>query len=342
MIVLEDLHWSDPATVDAVSRLARRDNPAHLMILSTYRSTNVSAGQHPILNMHRELQVQRRSVEANLDGLTRDEVKQHLALRFESEELGSALADGAFSRTEGQPLFVVALIDHLVSEGALARIGNEWRLVDTDPWMRESLPRDIREMILRKIASLTPVERAILDVASAAGPTFSALLLAGAMHKGILDIEDVCEQLVRSTGLLRAAGVSEWPDGRVSGEYTFIHALYQQVLYEQLSPARRANAHRKLGESLERGHSTQSAAAPALATHFEQGRDFAKALVYLSLAAEGSARRFSMREAARYLSRALDVLTAFPAEGQAEMRIRLLLQRAWAWRAGGEFLARVG
>jgi hypothetical protein len=46
-----------------------------------------------------------------------------------------------------------------------------------------------------------------------------------------------------------------------------------------------------------------------------------------------------MREAARYLSRALDVLTMFPPEGRAEIRIRLLLQRAWAWRAGGEFLA---
>jgi DNA-binding winged helix-turn-helix (wHTH) protein len=337
LIVLEDLHWSDPATVDALSRLARRENPARLLILATYRSTEVSVLQHPITNTHRDLQVLRRCVEADLGGLNRTEVEEHLALRFESVAVASALADGAFSRTEGQPLFVVALVDHLVSEGAVARIENEWRLVEANPWTRESLPRDIREMIQRKIQSLSANERALLDLASAAGPTFSALLLAGAMGYDILEIEAVCEQLVRSTGLLRTAGVSEWPDGGVSGEYTFIHALYQQVLYEQLSPARRANAHLKLGESLERGFEADLSAASELATHFEQGRDFAKALKYFGLAAEGSARRFNTREAAGYLSRALTVIAPLPSRARAEMRTRLLLRRAWAWRAGGEF-----
>jgi DNA-binding winged helix-turn-helix (wHTH) protein len=340
VMVLEDLHWSDPATVDAISRLARRDRPVPLLIIATYRPTDVSARQHPISSVHRDLQIQGRCVEASLDGLTRVEVEEHLSLRFDSRELASVLAERVFARTEGQPLFVVALVDHLVAQKTVARIDGEWRLVDSEQWMRETPPRDIRETILRKIASLSPFERSLLDVASAAGPTFSALLIAGAMDRDVLEVEEICEQLVRASGVLSATGIAEWPNGGISGEYAFIHALYQQVLYEQLSPARRANAHRRLAESLERGHGAAAAVvAPALAMHFEKGREFEKTLLYLSFAAESSARRFNVREAAGYLSRALEVVTALPSEARAEARVRLLLQRAWAWRAGGEFVA---
>ena len=77
--------------------------------------------------------------------------------------------------------------------------------------------------------------------------------------------------------------------------------------------------------------------ASALALHFELGHDFPKAVRYLGLAAESSARRFSTREAASYLTRALELVPILPADVQAATRLKLLLQRAWAWRAGGDF-----
>jgi DNA-binding winged helix-turn-helix (wHTH) protein len=340
IIVLEDLHWSDPATVDAVSRLAHRERPSSLLILATYRETEVAAGSHPILSVHRDLRIKGRSIDVALGGLTSAEVAEHLAARFASNTLAKTLADRIFNRTEGQPLFVVALADHLVAQGALASTDDGWRLVDGGLWTRQPLPVDVREMILRKVSVLDSGERAVLDMASAAGPRPSALLLAGAMDADLLDVERICEGLARSAGALTATGVSAWPNGGVSGEYAFIHALYQQVLYEQLSPARRCDVHRRLGESLERGYGDRAGeAAPELATHFEQGRDHLRALRYLGLAAEGSARRFNMREAANYLTRALGILDALPTEAQIEARAQLLLQRAWAWRAGGDFAA---
>lgn len=135
------------------------------------------------------------------------------------------------------------------------------------------------------------------------------------------------------------AGATEWPSGEVSGRYAFQHALYQEMLYQRLAPARRVNTHVRLGVGLERGYGSQAAeVASVLARHFELGRDFPKATRYLAMAAEGSARRFSTREAANYLTRALDLVPHLPADVQVPTRLKLLLQRAWAWRAGGDFL----
>jgi predicted ATPase len=77
--------------------------------------------------------------------------------------------------------------------------------------------------------------------------------------------------------------------------------------------------------------------ASVLAQHFELGHDFAKAVRYLALAAESSARRFSTREAASYLTRALDLVSHLPAGEQSSARLKLLHQRAWVWRSAGDF-----
>lgn len=201
-----------------------------------------------------------------------------------------------------------------------------------------SMPRDLREMIMRQVDQLTTEERGLLEVAGTAGAEFSALLVAGAMDRNVLDVEQLCEELARTGRVVVSAGVTEWPNDAISGSYAFQHALYQEVLYQRLAPARRVDTHRRIGESLERGYGDRAPeVASVLALHFELGHDFAKAMRYLGLAAESSARRFSTREAVSYLSRALDLVSHLPAGLQPPVRLKLLLQRAWAWRAGGDF-----
>jgi len=194
-------------------------------------------------------------------------------------------------------------------------------------------------MIMRQIDHLAADERGLLDIASAAGAEFSALLVAGVLDRSVLEVEQLCEELARTGRVIDSAGMTEWPDGAVSGCYVFQHALYQEVLYQRLAPARRVNTHRRVGESLERGYGTRAPEmASVLALHFELGHDFTKAVRYLGLAAESSARRFSTREAASYLTRALELVVQLPTDAQPATRLKLLLQRGWAWRAGGDFV----
>ena len=91
VIILEDLHWSDVATVDALSRIARRDRKAAILVLATYRPMDVAVGEHPVRTVHQDLQIHGRCTELALDRLTRTEVEQYLALRFGSAELGQRI-----------------------------------------------------------------------------------------------------------------------------------------------------------------------------------------------------------------------------------------------------------
>jgi DNA-binding winged helix-turn-helix (wHTH) protein/tetratricopeptide (TPR) repeat protein len=339
VIILEDLHWSDFATVDVISRIARRDRKAAILVLATYRPMDVAIAGHPIRTVHQDLQIHGRCTELALDRLTLPEVEHYLDLRFTSPNWTKALAERVFGRTGGQPLFVVSLVDHLVAQGAIVDVDGQWQLGAEEAISHDDMPRDLREMITRQIDRLTPDEQRLLETASAAGSEFSASLAAGALDRNILEVEQICEELARAGQVLAAAGIAEWPNGIVSGNYAFQHALYQEVLYQRLAPGRRVDTHRRVGQSLEQGYGARAPeVASALALHFELGHDFSKAVRYLGLAAESSAQRFSTREAANYLTRALDLVVHLPADERSAARLKLLHQRGWAWRAGGDFV----
>ncbi|WP_148213123.1 ATP-binding protein [Methylocella silvestris] len=203
---------------------------------------------------------------------------------------------------------------------------------------QEGMPRDLHEMIARQIDRLPANEQRLLEAASAIGAEFSAAAVAGGMGKEPEEVELAFEELARKGQALSADGISEWPDGTVAGRYAFLHALYQEVLYDRLSPARRVMLHRQLGATLERGYGARtSEIAPVLALHFEEGRDFARTVRYLAEAADGSTRRFSNQEAATYLTRALSLVERLPAgEDRLSARLDLLNKRGWARRSAGD------
>ena len=156
---------------------------------------------------------------------------------------------------------------------------------------------------------LTEDERQLLEVASVAGGEFAAALVAAGLSRDALETEQMLEALARKDRTLVASRLAEWPDGTYSGSYAFQHILYQNVLYQRLTPGRRAQIHRRMGERLRDGYGKRTAdIAPTLAWHFEHGRDFPNALRYLSQAAESSAKRLGHEEAANYLTRALGIL----------------------------------
>ncbi len=338
VVIIEDLHWGDPATVDVVSRFARRDRRASVLLLATYRPAEVVVDAHPIRDVHQDLQIHRLCSELALDRLSPADVENYLKLRFDGAAMCDTLADRVFRRTQGQPLFVVSLVDYFVAQDIIRATDDQWRLADETMISQSGLPHDLREMISRQIDRLSAEEQRILEVASAAGADFAAALIAGAMGKSELEVEQICETLVRKGQVLTAAGVSEWPDGTVSGRYTFQHDLHQEVLYRRLAPGQRVQTHRRLGERLEAAYlGAPMDVASILAAHFEEGRAPVRAVRYLGLAAENSAKRFGNLEAANYLTRALELLDQLPAQDQEMTRTELLRQRGWVRRAAGDY-----
>ena len=341
-IVLEDLHWSDLATLDVLSRFARDERRASTLLLASYRPTDTIVGGHPVRRLHQDLEIHGRCSELRLDRLSRPEVERHLALRFGDEQLALALSEPLFRRTQGQPLFVASLLDYFVNQRVIFEVDGAWRLGSETAIAQDVVPGDLINMIMHRLDRLTEDERQLLEVASVAGAEFSTALIAAGLSRDPFETEQALDALARKDRTLVSSGESEWPDGTYSGTYAFHHILYQNVLYQRLTPARRTQIHRRMGERLRDAYRDRTAdIAPTLALHFEHGRDFPNALRYLGQAAESCAKRLGHEEAANYLTRALGILDRLGAVDQIGPRIALLRQRSWALRSSGDLAGSV-
>jgi predicted ATPase len=169
VLYLEDLHWSDPSTLDLIATVARRSEPARMMIIGTYRPVEMLAGKHPLRAMKEELELHRHAIELRLPLLNEADVAAFLAERFGGGK--ENIARVVYARTEGNPLFMVNVIEYLVEQGSLA---------DAE---KIEAPRNIRQMIERNLQRLSPVEQRMLEAASVTGAEFSAAAIAAALQQ---------------------------------------------------------------------------------------------------------------------------------------------------------------
>jgi DNA-binding winged helix-turn-helix (wHTH) protein/tetratricopeptide (TPR) repeat protein len=348
VLVLEDLHWSDVSTLDWLAFVARRREPARLLIIGAYRPVEVIVGDHSLKLVKQELQLHEQCDELPLRFLTEEHVAKYLARRTETEieterkqdrvvttARGSKEATGVpqlarliHQRTEGNPLFMVNLVDYLVSQGVLTRIDGHWRLQGEATSMTSWVPESLQQMIEKQIEQLSAKDRRVLEVASVAGAEFSAAAVAAGAGIAVEAVEEQCEELARHEQFLRARGTAEWPDGTVAARYGFQHALYQDVLYGRLTARRRQRLHQQIGEQVERAHGERAKEIAAeLAVHFERGRGYRKTVQYLQQAGENAVRRSAYQEAITHLTKGLELLKTLP-DTPERARQELFLQTA--------------
>jgi predicted ATPase len=331
ILLLEDLHWSDASTIDLLARLAGRGEAARLLVLGTYRPSDVAAGAHPLRPVKQELQMHGRCEEMSLVFLSAAAVSTYLSQRFPRHDFPSELGLVLHRMTGGNPLFIVNTIDDLIAQGQMCEVDGSWGLSVPVKDVAAGEPETLWQLVDKQVERLTADERAMLAVASVAGAEFSAAV-AGADGIDAQDAELRCEALARRGQFLRGTGVAEWPDGTVAGRYAFIHALYQQVLYARVSIGERVGLHLRTGERLERGYGPRAGEiAGELATHFEHGRDLERAARYRRQAAEHALGQHAYREAADHASRALATLRALPESPeltQQELTLQVLLGAA--------------
>jgi DNA-binding winged helix-turn-helix (wHTH) protein/tetratricopeptide (TPR) repeat protein len=313
VLVLEDLHWSDYSTLDLVSYLARRREPARLLLVSTYRPVEVILSEHPLKAVKQELALHRRCDELALEFLTEDAVSEYLAARFPVSQLPAGLAHLIHQRTDGNPLFMVNVVDYLLARKLMVEVDGRWELKVKLEELEVGVPESIHQMIEKQVDRLRLEQQQVLEAASVAGVEFSATAVAAALDEDMVGVEDRCEALARRHQFLRPLAIAEWPDGTVTARYAFVHALYQSVLYNRVPGARRRLLHQRIGERSERAYRDRAGEIAAeLAMHFEQARDYGRTVKYLRQAAENHSRRHANREAIGYLNRALDLVKRLP------------------------------
>jgi predicted ATPase/DNA-binding winged helix-turn-helix (wHTH) protein len=325
VLVLEDLHWSDTATLAFLTFLAQRREPARLMVVGTYRPLETAIHAHPLRSMVQELRGRGQGVELPVELLPAEDVAAYAAGRL-GGPVTSALCGFIYAHTEGNALFMVHIVEHLLEQELVRQQDGQWRLLEGAEVKLASVPESLRQLLLRRIEELTPAARHVLEVASVVGLTFEAAAVAAGAQCGVEEIESVCEELASRQHFIDDRELTVWPDGTSRGSYRFRHALYPQVLYGCLSSVRRRQLHQCIGERLAAGYGEQSAGIAAqLAIHFERGGEPLRAVNYLEQMADTDTERNAHHEAVVILSKGLELLQTLPESAERTQRELALL-----------------
>ena len=328
LLVLEDLHWSDHATLDLVALLARRRAPARLLLLGTYRPVELIVQNHPLRMVAQDLQQHGYGTMLPLPLLDAESVAAYLTARFSKQRFPGMLASWVHQHTDGNPLFLVTLVETLVARGVVTEDDGYWQLTGELEAVAVGVPEGLRPLLDQQLTRVSPEAQRVLEAASVVGVTFSAAAVAAALTTGLEQVEELCDALAQQH-LIRPAGMAIWPDGTTATRYTFTHALYQQVAYERCGVGRRAHLHQRIGRNLEAAYGAKAdEIAAELAMHFERGRDVSHAVYYLRQAAENAARRHAHHAVVSVVTRAMELLTQLPDTReriQHELTLRMAL-----------------
>ena len=290
VLVLDDLHWGDHASLLLLEFLARGMAASNLLLVGTYRDVEVSR-QHPLSQTLGSLMREQLFRRIQLGGLTQQEVSE-----FAELSAGVALPDNALDlvhrRTEGNPLFVNEIV-RLLSQGD----------VTTDRGWAATVPEGIRDAIGRRLNRLSSECNRVLTTAAVVGRQFDLALLE------VLSSDFSEEQLLEMLDEALNAGVLE--EVRMgAGRFQFQHALIQETLVSELSAARQVRLHARIGEALEQLYTAEvETHAAELAYHFAEAEPVlgAEKLVRYSLAAgEQALAAYAWEEASSLFQRALD------------------------------------
>jgi predicted ATPase len=326
ILFLDDIHWADLSTSDLLAHLGRQCAGLRLLVVLSYRPTEMLLNRRRLHQLLLELQARGVCRELTLALLEQRDVQLYLELAFGAHGFPAEFASEIYARTEGSPLFMVDLLGYLVGRGVVAQLDGRWHLVQPLPDLRQDLPASVRSMIGRKLDRLSARQRQILTAASVQGTTFDSATVAGALTADLLEIEDELQQLDRVHRLVRMVEEQEFPDNTLTARYAFVHSLYQQALYHDLSPGRRTSLSLSLAKRLEQHHGQRiSQAAAQLAYLYETGRDLLRAAHYIYFAAQNAGRVFAHHDAIALARRGLRMLASLPDSPERDS-IELTLQ----------------
>ncbi|NNL66000.1 MAG: AAA family ATPase, partial [Myxococcales bacterium] len=326
VLVLDDLHWADLSSIDLLDSLLRlaESHPVLFVNLARDGFTDTSGR---ILATARASHAERLA-EIALQPLGTEACRLLIRNLFRGADVPHDLRTTLEERAAGNPFFVEEVVRSLLDQGALAL--DHGALRATERIDAAEIPGTIQEVVMSRVDRLPPERRQLLQVASALGASFEPEILAAALGKESLD--DRLADLV-AAGLLLAA----------APRYEFKHPLIQEVAYDSIVEARRAELHHELGVAIEQTLSDRAPGYHArLAYHYGRGHDAERAEAHLFRAGEEAAGASASNEALHFFQEASARYFERHGEGgDPEKKARLAAQVAHAQANRGLLLEAV-
>jgi serine/threonine protein kinase/tetratricopeptide (TPR) repeat protein len=335
VLFIDDLQWADVSTIDMLNYLAVRLSDMRVLVLASYRPSDMALSQHPFLGVRRDLHARGLFEEIPLPFLEVDDIERYLALQFPSHHFSPGFASMIHARTEGSPLFMADLVRYLRNTGGIVEDTGRWVLANALADVPRGLPESVRSMIERKIEQVDEHDRRLLLTASVQGHQFDSMIVAEAADIDPVEVEERLERLERVHAFVKRGDEQEFPDHTLTLTYQFVHVLYQNMLYASLQPTRRKALSGRVAESLLRHYGDLSSTiAGQLAVLLEGARDFAASAEHFVAAARHSVGLCAFREAVSLSDRGLGALRSLPdGPSRKQHELRLVMTKGRALRS---------
>jgi AAA ATPase domain len=329
VLVLEDLHWADKATLLLLKYLVRYPRQARLMVLGTYRETEVDVGDPlsaTLAELGRDRLLERRAL-APLDEAAVSQLVDVHASKQASPELRRTV----YEATEGNAFFVVEVLRHLAESGAIGSAGAEPPELVVEAG-RLAVPERVKDVIGQRVADLGQKTTNLLEAASVVGRAFELDVLLRMSELGEDELVDGLDSALRARVIEEVAGAA--------GRFMFSHALIRDSVYDRLTATRRGLLHRRAGAALEQAHHADVEPSLAqLAYHFAQSGssgDLDKAIEYGRRAGEHALSQLAYEQAAELFRRTVELIDAADLARRQRERCDLVIAQGEAERHAGD------
>jgi len=305
MVIFEDLHWIDGETQALLNLLVDAIANARILLLVNYRP-----------EYRHEWGSRTHYTQLRLDPLGRESAEEMLDYLLGEEQGLAALKRLIIERTEGTPFFIEEMVQALFEEGLLRRNGT---LRLARPLSAVKVPATVQAVIASRIDRLAAAEKELLQTLAVLGHEFALNLVQRVTLKSSDELGQMLAQLQLGEFIYEQPAV-----GAI--EYSFKHALTQEVAYNSVLAERRRAIHERTGLAIEALYTPQlEDHYGGLAHHYLRGNDAVKALRYAQLAAEQAVSRGLYTEASSLIETALNLLEKVP-EGNERLRAELALR----------------
>ncbi|HEU0291181.1 MAG TPA: AAA family ATPase [Anaerolineales bacterium] len=291
VLVLDDLHWADEASLNLLASLATLTQSQPILFICSLRPDKTVPGWDTIHQIEKAQGAQYYRI--LLEPLQSDQTDALLANLLGMKDFPRNIRDTIVEKAEGNPFFIEEIIRVLIETGQIVHQNSHWQAVTADA--KISLPNTLRGVLNARIDRLPETTRHVLQNAAVVGRSFDLRVLRRltSLNGGLAPHI----QYLNEVSLIEP----------FREEYAFRHILIQEAAYDSILLKNRAALHRQIGETLEELHADRlEEFAPLLAHHFYHGQD-ERSLNYDTIAGEKAARLYANTEAAAHFSRALEV-----------------------------------
>jgi DNA-binding CsgD family transcriptional regulator/tetratricopeptide (TPR) repeat protein len=287
LLVVEDIHWADPSTLDLLGYLAQGLWEAPIVLAASFRSDELHR-RHPLQPFLGEVQRARSTERIDLARFSEDEVAEQVGAIL-GESASPEMVGRVFRRSDGNAFYAEELV---VAETS-----------------GTGLPSAMRDVLLARVATLSDPARELLRTIAAGGTRVATAVVARVAGVETQDLDTTLREAV-DRHLIRPVeeGGAELLE--------FRHALVQEAVYAELLPGERSRLHARYGAALESGHRLDDASSPELAYHWYAAHDLPRALAASVEAGRYAASSSAFGDAHRFFERALELWDQVPDAGE--------------------------